>query len=171
MLWFFLVCVSSRQLKHKQSNFTCCQGKSQRKVLRRDSNTVQTRYEVKLSTNPNRTKCPRPHPLPAKPPYQKPGRRRFAMSSNHPDTFPTTCPAAPAGKELTPRDSSAPCMVRPTEHRWNVILTTWLRIPPGCHLISNDVRTTCWRLSTRPFAVYRATRILSFLLYNRYKPL
>ena len=86
MLWFFLVCVSSRQLKHKQSNFTCCQGKSQRKVLRRDSNTVQTRYEVKLSTNPNRTKCPRPHPLPAKPPYQKPGRRRFAMCSNHPDT-------------------------------------------------------------------------------------
>ena len=86
MLWFFLVCVSSRQLKHKQSNFTCCQGKSQRKVLRRDSNTVQTRYEVKLSTNPNRTKCPRPHPLPAKPPYQKPGRRRFAKCSNHPDT-------------------------------------------------------------------------------------
>ena len=68
-----------------QSNFTCCQGKSQQKVLRRDSNTVQTRYEVKLSTNPNRTKCPRPHPLPAKPPYQTPGRRRFAMCSNHPD--------------------------------------------------------------------------------------
>ena len=61
-----------------------------RKVLRRDSNTVQTRYEVKLSTNPNRTKCPRPHPLPAKPPYQKPGRRRFAMCSNHPDTPRTT---------------------------------------------------------------------------------
>ena len=90
MLWFFLVCVSSRQLKHKQSNFTCCQGKSQRKVLRRDSNTVQTRYEVKLSTNPNRTKCPRLHPHPAKPPYQKPGRRRFAMCSNHPDTVRTT---------------------------------------------------------------------------------
>ena len=49
-----------------------------------------------------------------------------------------------------------------------MILTTGLRIPPECYVISNNVPTTCWRLSTLRGAKFFC--ILSFFSRSRSEP-